>query len=157
MPTSEHAPAAVVAKNEPETRLSGPQANGGQQEGAMGIGVIEKEALAETIAGKKVAIVDVRANWASSQRKIPGAVHKPADRVADWAGDFDPKEPIVVYCASPKENDSRAVAGALEAAGFEDVSVLSGGWWVWDTAGLPTGKRKKDPLPRGVIPGVTKP
>jgi rhodanese-related sulfurtransferase len=123
----------------------------------MEIRVITKESLAKWIEEKAAAIIDVRSNWASSQRKIPGAVHKPADHVEDWAGDLDPQTPLVIYCSSPKETDSRAVAGALEAAGFKAVSVLSGGWWVWDTAGFPTEKREKDPLPRGVVPGVTKP
>jgi rhodanese-related sulfurtransferase len=123
----------------------------------MAVDVIEKEKLAEKIREKAVFVVDVRSNWASSQRKIPGAVHKPADRVADWAKDLDPQKPVVVYCSSPKEAESRSVAGALEAAGVKAVSVLSGGWWVWDAAGFPTEKRQKDPLPRGVVPGVSKP
>jgi rhodanese-related sulfurtransferase len=118
---------------------------------------IDKETLAERIGEKNLTIIDVRANWAASEQKIPGAVHESVDRVSDWSGRYDPSQPTVVYCSAPKEADSRTAAEALAEAGFEDVSVLSGGWWVWKTTGLPTERREKQPLPKGVVPGAGKP
>ena len=123
----------------------------------MGVQQIDKQNLADRLGEKEISIVDVRANWASSARKIPGAVHETANRVSEWAGRYDPALPVIVYCSAPGEADSRRVAEALDNAGFRNVSVLSGGWWVWESAGFPTEKRQKEPLPEGVVTGVGKP
>lgn len=123
----------------------------------MAITQINKEKLSERLGEKGLTIIDVRANWPESRRKIPGAVHEPAEGVADWAPRYDPEKPVVVYGASPKDADSRGVAAGLDEAGFSDVSVLTGGWSVWQTADMPMEKRAKDPLPRGVVPEVGKP
>lgn len=123
----------------------------------MTVQQIDKETLKKRLDEKGIVIIDVRANWASSRRKIPGAVHETPDDVSEWAGRYDPNQPVVVYCATPQEAESRSVAAALAAEGFADVSVLSGGWWVWKTSDFPTEKREKDPLPKGVVPGVGRP
>ena len=123
----------------------------------MAVKQISKEQLRDRLGEKGLTIVDVRANWAESRQKIPGAGHERAEEVSEWAFRYDPEKPVVVYGASPKDADSRKVAADLEASGFSDVSVLTGGWSVWQAAEMPMEKRTKTPLPKGVIPGVGKP
>ena len=123
----------------------------------MTVKQISKEQLRERLGERGLTIIDVRANWPESQRKIPGAVHESAEAVADWASRYDPEKPVVVYGARPKDADGREEAADLVAAGFSDVSVLTGGWPVWQTAEMPAEKRAGDPLPKGVVPGVGKP
>jgi rhodanese-related sulfurtransferase len=127
------------------------------RETVMAVKKINKEELSRRLGERDLIIVDVRANWSESLTKIPGAVHGAAEAVSDWASRFDPERPVVVYGASPNDADSREAAEGLEAAGFSDVAVLAGGWPVWQAAEMPIEKRAKDPLPKGVVPGVGKP
>jgi rhodanese-related sulfurtransferase len=120
------------------------------------VGTITKEELAKHLEDGSLVVIDVRINWDASQRKIKNAVRQDPHAVDDWKDHYDRSQPIVLYCSSPRDQTSREVAGRLQAAGFEHVRVLTGGWFVWKTAGLATQRRLKEPLPEGFVKDVIK-
>lgn len=73
---------------------------------------------------------------------LPGAKHLPHVRVGALVPAIvpDKKTPIIVYCASATCNNSHIAALKLEALGYTDVSVYSGGKQDWTDAGLPLEK-----------------
>ena len=60
-----------------------------------------KEELRPLLGQESVVVIDTRmpGDWGASQGKIPGAVRRPPDEVAAWAGEFPKEATIVVYCA----------------------------------------------------------
>ena len=118
---------------------------------------ITKEDLTSRLEDPQLFIIDLRSNWENSTLKIRRARRETPEDTNSWLADYPKKSEIVLYCSSPGEKDSLRIAEILSAAGFENVSVLSGGWAVWETAGLPMEKRISDPLPKGVVPNVGKP
>ncbi len=81
-----------------------------------------------------IQIVDVRRKTEWDQGHIPGALHKPLDRVAKMLGDLDPSKPVVVNC---KGGARSAIACSLiQRAGFENVTNLIGGLDAWQATGL---------------------
>ncbi len=82
-----------------------------------------------------IQIVDVRRKPEWDQGHIPGALHKPLDRVANTLGDLDPARPVVVHC---KGGYRSAIACSLiQRAGFQNVTNLIGGLDAWQGLGLP--------------------
>ena len=120
------------------------------------VSTITKEELSLILEDGSLVIVDVRINWAASDRKIKNAVRQDPNAVGEWMGKYDPSQPIVLYCSTPQEQTSREVARQLQATGFEQVKILQGGWVVWEAAGLATQRRLKEPLPEGLIKDVIK-
>jgi len=118
---------------------------------------VTKEDLTSRLDDPHVIIIDLRFNWANSTLKIRRARRENPLDLASWMDAYTKDSDIVLYCSSPGDKDSIRVAEALGSAGFTNVSVLAGGWAVWETAGLPTEKRIPDPLPKGVVPNVSKP
>jgi len=118
---------------------------------------ITKEELSSRLDDAQIVIIDLRSNWAGSTLKIRRARRQSPTDIASWAVNYPKATEMILYCSSPEESDSLRAADTLTAAGFENIFVLSGGWAVWETSGLPTEKRIPDPLPKGVVPNVGKP
>ena len=118
---------------------------------------ITKEDLMSRLDEPQSIIIDLRSNWAGSALKIRRAKRENPDDIESWVNNYPKSTELNLYCSSPGEKDSLRVAEALTAAGFESIGVLSGGWAVWETSGLPTEKRMPDPLPKGVVSNVSKP
>jgi rhodanese-related sulfurtransferase len=80
---------------------------------------------------KAPLIVDVRPD---PSELLPAALHRSADKVAEWAG--MPPEQAVVVCDSAGEV-SAGVAAQLRCVGV-DAETLEGGFEAWRAAGQPT-------------------
>lgn len=82
------------------------------------------------------AIIDVRLaeDVARDPRLLPGAVARPAQAAADWAGDFAGREAVVVCQRGLKL--SQGAAAWLRHAGCP-AETLEGGFEAWAAAGLP--------------------
>ncbi|MFO1302435.1 MAG: rhodanese-like domain-containing protein [Burkholderiales bacterium] len=82
-------------------------------------------------------LLDVRETSELTSGKLPNAVHIPLSQLKDRVGELakSTSRPIVVYCAMGRR--ARAAGSVLEAAGFKDLYLLSGGIRAWKDAGLP--------------------
>jgi hydroxyacylglutathione hydrolase len=80
-------------------------------------------------------IVDVRRKPEWDHGRIPGALHKPLDRIAQMLQDLDTARPVVVHC----KGGYRSAIGCslIQRAGFENVTNLIGGLDAWQATGLP--------------------
>jgi rhodanese-related sulfurtransferase len=80
-------------------------------------------------------VVDVRsaAEWRTGH--IAGSQHIPLGKLVSQMAERERAQPIVLVC----ESGSRSAIGAslLTAAGFSDVTNLTGGINAWKSAGLP--------------------
>lgn len=123
---------------------------------AEDIRTVSKEELSRHLEDDQWVIIDVRDNWSASDRKIKGAQREDPNHVDRWQAKYDRSTTIVLYCSTPQEKTSRDVAKQVLAAGFEHIRVLSGGWVVWETSGLATQRKTKEPLPEGFIKNVIK-
>jgi hydroxyacylglutathione hydrolase len=79
------------------------------------------------------AIVDVRNldEWQAGH--LPGARHIPLPQLADRLSELRGAGPLIVHCQGGSR--SAVAASVLQAAGFEDVSNLTGGFGAWEKAG----------------------
>jgi len=92
-----------------------------------------KRELDEDAAG--IQLVDVRRKSEWDSGHLPGAAHKPLDKLESMLADLDHKRPIIVHC---KGGYRGAVACSLmQRAGFENVTNLMGGLDAWQAFGLP--------------------
>lgn len=85
-----------------------------------------------------VAIIDVRGSegYAASQTTIKGAWHFKLRRLKSRfkfapLKDLPKDREVVTYCACPKDESSYSAAQIFQAAGFQRVRVLQGGWNEW--------------------------
>jgi rhodanese-related sulfurtransferase len=115
---------------------------------------ISKDELAAQLDADDLQVIDVRRDWQHSQQKIKTAVYRDPKAVADWAGRLGTGKRVVLYCSSPREETSEAVARQLLQAGRTDVRVLRGGWYVWRDAGFPVQRKEKEPVPDRFVGGV---
>ncbi|MBL1320872.1 MAG: rhodanese-like domain-containing protein [Methylophaga sp.] len=98
---------------------------------------ISPQQAAEIVESNNAVIIDVRTQSEWDAGHIPGAIHIPLSEVKgrlDEFKAFDGKE-IVMQCRSGKR--SAAAGKILLAAGYEDVSNLTGGIDAWGKAKLP--------------------
>jgi rhodanese-related sulfurtransferase len=114
---------------------------------------ISKEQLAKKIEEERSTVIDLRLNWETSTMKIKNAVHEDP-RTTTWFVNYDRDQAIVLYCSTPEEKTSLDVARSLIEKGFTKVSVLNGGWFVWEAANLPIQRKTKEPVPEKLIKGV---
>jgi rhodanese-related sulfurtransferase len=114
---------------------------------------ISKEQLAKMIEEERLTVIDLRLNWETSTMKIKNAVHEDP-RTTTWFANYDRDQSIVLYCSTPEEKTSLDVARSLIEKGFTNVSVLNGGWFVWEAANLPVQRKTKEPVPEKLIKGV---
>ncbi|GIP41414.1 Zn-dependent hydrolase [Paenibacillus sp. J31TS4] len=101
-------------------------------------GQVKPEEAASRLEKGEVLLIDVRNAEEWKNGHIPGAKHLPLGRLPARLGELDPGQPIVVQCQSGSR--SAIAASVLQAAGFADVSNLTGGFAGWQRAGLPEQK-----------------
>lgn len=98
---------------------------------------VTPQALADRIKGGDTPlIIDVRDEEAFLKGHIPGARLIPHDRMDEYTESLQDykDQPIVLYCRSGRR--SAKAAETLEAAGFQQVEVMKGGFPDWRDAGL---------------------
>ena len=95
--------------------------------------------LTAALAGGQVLLIDVLPQNRYQQIHIPGALQACVfevtflNQVADLATGI--KQPIVVYGADGQTHDALTAADKLLRAGYQQVSVLTGGLKAWQDAG----------------------
>jgi rhodanese-related sulfurtransferase len=102
--------------------------------------IIPEDVMRRLARREPLVFVDARRPdaWASSERRIVGAVRILPDQVDDSAGRLPRGVPLVVYCTCPDEKSSARVAQRLMELGFGDAQALLGGFSAWEEAGYPT-------------------
>jgi hydroxyacylglutathione hydrolase len=98
---------------------------------------ITAEQLQQFVAGDATAIqiVDVRRPLEWQEGHVPGARHKPLDKLTSLIGDIDVHKPIAVYC---KGGYRSAIASSLlQRAGCTQVMNVIGGFDGWLACKLP--------------------
>jgi sulfur-carrier protein adenylyltransferase/sulfurtransferase len=83
-------------------------------------------------------LLDVRHPEEFTAGHLPGAINIPLAALHERLADLDRRLPLIVYCSNGVR--SRAAAGVLGHAGFDEVHNLSGGLHAWEGAlaeGLP--------------------
>lgn len=105
---------------------------------------IDPEIAYEYFTEGRVAFVDARpaSAFARARFQLPDAVHIPTGSGAEIVAGlrslpYGNNVPVVVYCDEPNEAASYQVATYAKQLGFEDVSVLTGGFEAWADAALP--------------------
>ncbi|MES2992092.1 MAG: DedA family protein/thiosulfate sulfurtransferase GlpE [Pseudomonadota bacterium] len=94
------------------------------------------ESLAELLdRGERPMIVDVRAEIAQDEGRIPGAIHSGGRELAPELLGHPKDALIVVYCACPNDASAVVTARQLLQHGFRDVRPLAGGIDAWTAAG----------------------
>jgi len=80
-------------------------------------------------------VMDVRAAVEFRSGHVTGSVNVPLGRLVTYMADKPREKPVILLC----ESGSRSAIGAslLTAAGFSDVSNLTGGIAAWRREGLP--------------------
>ena len=86
-------------------------------------------------------ILDARDPSEYEQGHIPGAINIPYDRIPEYFDVLQSQVPmdahVVVYCRSLTCDFSDQLATELKIIGYKNISVFSGGWDQWSTAGYP--------------------
>jgi membrane protein DedA with SNARE-associated domain/rhodanese-related sulfurtransferase len=82
-------------------------------------------------------VLDVRSQTARAleQRRIPGAVHVPVQRVGEHAARLPRDRDIILYCTCPNEASAARAAKVLMRHGFRRARPLRGGLEAWIAAG----------------------
>lgn len=91
---------------------------------------------------KSAVVVDVGTKNEYDAGHIPGSISIPASQVAARARALPKSKEIVLYCNCGTQELSTGVAVELQRQGFDDVSVLEGGYQAWLDAGLPVKRAK---------------
>ena len=99
--------------------------------------IIDAPRLAEMLAQGGVSLLDVRrrADREATPGKIPGAVWRDPEQVAQWAGELPPNTVTVIYCARGG-SVSQSVSKTLLGKGVA-VAYLAGGLTAWTDHGNP--------------------
>jgi len=112
------------------------------------IGVEELKAKINN--NQPVTIIDVRSSegFANSSTTIKGSIHFKVRRLRSRLSfpplkDLPKNREIVIYCACPNDEASIAAAQILQAAGFQRVEVLQGGWLEWLKANGPVQSKPR--------------
>ncbi len=74
---------------------------------------------------------------------IPIAIHFQISDLLLRQGELDAGRPVILYCNCTAEQVSISFGRELQARGFSDVRVLSGGLKAWQAAGYPTASSPK--------------
>jgi rhodanese-related sulfurtransferase len=99
--------------------------------------------LADQLASKRVAVIDVREPMEFVGGHIAGSLNVPLSRLAQ--ADL-PQGPLVLVCQSGNRS-AKGVQTLLERGYAHPVSDLEGGIPSWQQAGLPLRKLRNAPLP----------
>ncbi|WP_050578520.1 Fe-Mn family superoxide dismutase [Rhizobium leguminosarum] len=100
--------------------------------------VAPEDLLARLQRHEDVVVLDVCLSEDLPMRNdmLPGAIFRPPETIADWAGELPRGKPIVVYCIYGFQVSGNAVAD-LRRRGL-DARALSGGIAAWHAIGGPT-------------------
>lgn len=100
--------------------------------------------VAERIAKKGAALVDIREPDEFRRRHVPGAISRPLSAV--WSADLkiEPAGEVIFTCKSGTR--TAAACGRLAEAVGGAALVLEGGVDAWVAAGLPIAEDKKQPI-----------
>lgn len=82
----------------------------------------------------EVTVLDVRSDMEWNEGHLPGALHIPLGYLRDRLGELTKRTPLMTHCLSGGR--SAIAASILRAAGFDQVSNLTGGFQAWKDAGL---------------------
>src|SRR5688500_2818779 len=101
------------------------------------IDLIPTDEAKRRIESGEVKLIDVREPHEWAESRLAEATHVPQDEVLERIDELAPdtSEPLLLYCRT--DNRSSRVADALEALGYENVSVIERGIVGWEEAGLP--------------------
>ncbi|WP_395693450.1 rhodanese-like domain-containing protein [Nocardioides sp.] len=102
--------------------------------------LISRDELASAIEAGEVVVLDALPAAYYEQQHLPGALNLVDTDVATQAPTLLPDKTasIVTYCSNASCNNSQAVAGLLERAGYTNVRKYRDGIEDWVGAGLPT-------------------
>jgi rhodanese-related sulfurtransferase len=101
--------------------------------------LVSREALRRQLeTDRRPIVVDVRDAEEYAAGHVAGAVHIPADELADRLGELPAERPVVTYCNMRHRGQSRGekTAALLRERGYS-ARVLDGGYPDWQAAGLP--------------------
>lgn len=108
---------------------------------ALAEGAISLSEMKRLFDEGSAIILDARDAAEYAQGHIPGAINIPYDRIPEYFDILNSQVPmdarVVVYCRSLTCDFSDQLATELKIIGYRDVSVFSGGWDQWTTAGYP--------------------
>jgi rhodanese-related sulfurtransferase len=99
--------------------------------------------LADQLASRRVAVIDVREPMEYASGHIAGSLNVPLSRLAQ--ADL-PSGPLVLVCQSGNRS-AKGVQVLVQRGHGQPVSDLEGGIPSWQQAGLPLRKLKDAPLP----------
>jgi len=112
--------------------------------------ITAEELKAKLNNNEPVTIIDVRSSegFASSTSTVKGSFHFKVRKLKSRLSfpplkDLSKDREIVTYCACPKDQSSIAAAQILQAAGFQRVKVLQGGWNEWLRVNGPVQSKPK--------------
>jgi rhodanese-related sulfurtransferase len=100
--------------------------------------------LQDFLNEKRGFVFDARPEIFHRLGHIPGAESLPREDFENAYKTFQSKlerdrtQPIIVYCSGSSCEDSTLVQKSLQALGYTNVAVFSGGWSEWQDKGLPT-------------------
>jgi len=89
---------------------------------------------------RNAVLLDVREPKEFEGGRLPGALHIPLSQLAGRSSELAKMvaRPVVAYCDLGRR--SRAAAGALSKAGFQEIYSLEGGIAAWKKDGMPVEK-----------------
>ncbi len=108
---------------------------------ALSEGAISLAEMKRLFDEGSIGILDARDATEYEQGHIPGAINIPYDRIPEYFDVLQSQVPmdahVVCYCRSLTCDFSDQLATELKIMGYQNVSVFSGGWDQWTTAGYP--------------------
>jgi len=129
-PASTAAPAALPTAAAPTTQAAAAQSSAAPLPDEISVA----EAAAKRDAG--AFILDVRQPDEWNEVHVPGSTLIPLDQLEARLNEVPKDKEVVVICRSG--NRSQPGRDALKAAGFTQVTSVTGGLKEWKAAGLPT-------------------
>jgi hydroxyacylglutathione hydrolase len=100
---------------------------------------VSAQVAADRVAGaaaeRAPILVDVRAPAERQQKRLPGSIALPLNRLGERLGELPGNRPLLVYCAGGYR--SSIAASLLQRHGFAQVSEIAGGITAWEAGGLP--------------------
>jgi rhodanese-related sulfurtransferase len=89
---------------------------------------------------KDIVIVDTAADLIFEEEHIPGAVNLSFAPTLPQPITLPRNKKLIIYCACNAEEESIDTARKLTEYGYQNVTVLKGGWFGWLDAGYETVK-----------------
>ncbi len=86
--------------------------------------------------GAGLWLIDVRTLGEWQQAHVPGARHRPLDRLAEWQAELPEEETVYMFCHSGMRS-AQAAAWLRQVLGRSNVVNVAGGILAWARAGYP--------------------